>query len=288
MEMKNWIAVFLGIVISGLILASMTPIIASSIDEETTKTFTNDDTYRMSPVGEDTIIVHYKDRVFTVNGVDYPVTGRPITQNDTVMVYSSSTTNRAGYLYVINEEDGYQRFNIGNSYEQTITYDGSNKTVEIVTVTSNGTYTDEFTYTNEVYYADENGSFIWSGQKPNPTYVTDELPSFNCWSNEDTDFYSVMNGVVKHNGVVVDTATIDRQTSKINYIVGVEYLTDYSIKLTDDSDSINCRGYILPLEVVGTNTFHSSTADIIALLPLVMGVGLLIVAIGVFITNRYS
>lgn len=286
MEWNNWVVVLLGIVVSGLILASLTPVVVSSAYDDDTVTLTNDDTFRMSPVGEQEIIVHYKDRVFNVNGVDYPVTGRPITQNDTVMIYSSSTTTRAGYLYTIDPDNGYHRFQISNSYEQTVTYNGTDKTITVSTTTSNGTYTDTFTYINEVYYADENGSYIWSGAKPDPTYVNDSLPSFNCWSNEDTDFYSVMNGVVRHNGTIVDSAVIDRQTRTITNIEGVEYLTNYSIQLTEESEPIVCRGYILPLELEGTNTYHSITSDVVGLLPLVAGVGLLMLALGVFVTRR--
>lgn len=51
---------------------------------------------------------------------------------------------------------------------------------------------------------------------------------------------------------------------------------------------IEAVGYIAPLSLVHTEhiTVESPTADVINILPLVVGVGLLLVALGVFITRR--
>lgn len=271
-------------VVVAVILGAFIPVFATTAyDGDIVKTFENDDTFRMSAVGDDTIVFHYGDGVYTVNGVDYPKANQPIIQNDTVMFYGT-TGSYAGYQYVITS-DGYNRYHVTGTTDLTITFNGTDKTVSSVSVIGNNTYTSTYDYINEVYYRDNDGNYIWSGAKPEPAYVNSDWIRYNCFSDGDTAFYSIMGDVVTVNGVVVEATINTTLTPIVNYS-DVFTIDNYSFTLSDNT-TIDCRGYILPLEVVGHNdNLGKPVPTLISMLPLIASFGLVLGAVAYFLTRR--
>lgn len=283
MEKTNTLTLIITLVV-GIILAGslLMPVLNDATDN--TIVYKNDDTYRMSPLGEQTIIVHYENSEYTVNGVTFDRNSRPITQNDTLMIFAVSHAQRSGYEYVI-DENGYHRYNIGIDAVLEVTYDGANHKATVESTTSGTTYTGEYDLTSEVYYADPNGEYIWQSELGDGLYIGDDWTKFNCWSDGSNAFYSVIGDTVKVDGVEDADAVIDKVLTPIDHITGIQKLTSYSI--TTDETEHDCRGYIVAREVSGTTdvSLHEYSA-LIYVIPVIVIVALIMAAVGAIALRR--
>ena len=265
------ITLTVGIILVGSFLM---PVISDATDDEVV--FMNDGTYRMSALGEDTITFHYANEVYTVNGVEFTGHDFPVIQNDNVMFYAPSWY--AGFQYIINDQ-GYTRYPISGSTDLTMIYNGATKTVSITSISGGNTYTSERTFVNEVYYADPEGDYIWSAAKPATVYVPSDWVGFNCWSNEDIAFYSVMGDIVKVNGVTDTDASIELVTESVENCPDVKTITSYSVTLGDDS-TLNCRGWILPYKVVGHDvTKLTEYESLLTVIPILVIISLILASL---------
>ena len=267
-----------GVILAGSLLV---PVISDATDDQVE--FTNDGTYRMSPVGDKTVVFHTVNGAYTINDVSFTKANQPIIQNDTAMFYGT-TGSYAGYEYLITS-DGYNRYHVAGTTDFTMSFNGEDKTVTLTSVIGGTTYTNTYEYTNEVYYADPNGAYVWLGSLTGTVYVGDDWSRFNCWSDGDTDFYSVMGDVVKHNGALDDDATISKDLAPIEYIDGVSILESYSITINDTE--INCRGFILPYKVVGTDVKKlGEYSELLNALPVLVIIGLVLAALGAIVVRN--
>lgn len=268
-----------GIILTGSVLM---PVLNDATDD--TIVYKNDDTYRMSPLGDQTITIHYENSEYIVNGVTFDRNGRPIAQNDSLMIYAVSHSQRSGYEYVV-DENGYHRYNIGIDAILDVTYDGANHKATVETTTGGTTYTGEYNLTNEVYYADPNGDYIWQAELGDGLYIGEDWTKFNCWSDGSNAFYSVMGETVKVDGVEDTDAIITKELAAIPHVAGIQKLTAYSV--TIDEVGHDCRGYIVAREVSGTTDLSlKEYSSLIYAIPIMIIVALVAMAAGAIYLKR--
>lgn len=272
------------IVIALLVTAVLMPVINSSTNDKIT--FTNDGV-RMSPVGEDDVTITYDGNfTWTIAGEAYAAAERPITQG-TIMFYGVGNSTRTAYMY-INNNDTYTRHNVMNGDQDTIVYHGSTKTVDITTIlASNGnTYSSTYPYVGEIYYYDEDGDYVWFGEKPTPAYIPDEWDRFNAWSIGSTNFYAIIGDSIMVDGVLSpEGVTYEDVIEDVAGISGVRKIESYTINIPDQ-DPIACRGYILPYQVTGTIGAMDNIAPILTMIPILITAGVLIGIVGAIFTRR--
>lgn len=272
------IAAFIGIVVLASVLMPV-------LDDATgTKEFYNDGTYRMSPVGEGTVVIEYANDVVTVNGVTYNYSARPITQG-TVMFYETAHSQRVGYLY-ITSDDGYTRANVNRTDTMTMTYDGSTKICNIKT-THNGTdYESDNPYVGEVYYADPEGEYVWAAEKPGTIYIPSDWDRFNTWSDGADYFYAIIEQDILVNGVAApEGTTTTMELSDVQGYSGIKTIDTYTLNLPD-ADPIACRGYIVPYAVLADNVSLGSSEQILLVVPMIVIVAILLGVIALVIRSR--
>lgn len=282
MDLKNFGGLIGGLVITIILLTSLLiPIVNASSNGEVT--YVNEG-IRMSPVGDQTITITYDSGVWTVNDVDVGYELGPISQG-TIMLYSTASSTRAGYLYT-SHDDTYSRTSIANTSTETVEYVGAEKVANITTVSNGNTYTASYSYVEEIYYLDANGDYAWFSEKPTTAYIPDDWDKFNTWSVNADHFYAIIGNTIMVDGTESpEGVTYSMELGNIPGITGVKTIDSYTLNIPDQ-DPISCRGYILPYQVTGINSNEQKTHDMLEIIPLLVTVGIILAIVGWAFTRR--
>ena len=304
MDIKNWMAVLIGLLVGIIILACFIPSITAYTDE--TKTIENVGSYFTTPDdGEHTIVIDATTITFDGEPCIYPDlslygSANAIIGEDWFLRLEFNPNNNLVSYILAGPPQQY--VNLGNSSmgALTITINGDGFT------TTNLSTSSEVTRSNVTYFIADKGDYVLS----HDPYVLNDTAFVGAIRNiSNYDLFEIVSGTIDtpdeyvttpirlysftstemgtfgSASYTVDLATVNGDLKKLNQItenMTVTFPTDGEVTKT-----INIDYVIVPVEITYDNPAYAGgvLSIIMQMLPLIIGVGLLMVGVTYFITR---
>lgn len=279
MDIKNWIGVVIGILVGGLILSCFVPVIVSTQQTVGDGITLTNESYEYVSLSNGDVNTTYEDGVLKINDVTQTVPavgGQIFFACDYVILWFNGSVPYGSYL---NQASGIR--NIA-SFDLTVS---DNKLSGSVTYDNNKTQTVSDQDITFSFYYDPNGEYsVFKGSTTQP-YVNSDVDITavgTYYTGDNKTFYWCYNGVaggIDENftyGATISKTLTDGTTDIYN-VTGVTF--DIS------GETFTPFYMIAPKEVSGHQT-SGAMYDILGMLPLVAGVGLLMFAV-VYFLRRY-
>lgn len=310
MDIKTISVAFVAIMVGAVAFGAMLPIFQDVTATE--DTYTNDGYYRMSKITstDDDVTIKWdytKPYIFVVNGVDcelpfgsttgaiFPYT---IMCSDTwgirATIYNSGVTldmvlfgNASGLIWYSSTTDGYNVTFTFSSGTFTAGRDGGSSTTQSYTT---------------AYYLDKNGPLTMKKGTVS-AYLNDDSPIFS--TGRTSTIVSGVNMNINVQATIDDGATVSMIYPDTGYTV-----TNESVNATPVNGHINLYSFdnvtfdisgeggsgtatygqvIVPYQVTAERTVQGSDGfnTIVNLIPLVIGMGLLLIAVWWFVVRKF-
>ena len=201
----------------------------------------------------------------------------------------------AGHYTQLYDDTGARIVNVSTSAKNVVyEYDADTKTfmATVYTDLTNTAIETQLSYTvNQILYADPNGIYgaINTNGDPDVKYYVNTLSQVvagGVYLTGDLDTSYFAEGATVYAGNANYNGSAEANTSDV--INGVVEGDSYAVTITDGVNSETFTPFVVyvPLTVKGTTDNQQSFNDLIGILPLVVGAGLLLLAVAYFI-RRY-
>ena len=293
METKKIVMGVISIAVAIIVLMSMIPIFTDAGASE--DTFVNRGYFYVDSIEEDeSITYHFEDGTLTINGTEVPSPSDNTYPDGITIFFTEHITVRMdGSLMRIKGQ-----VNVGcTALDLTIT----NSTIT-GTYTATNTSTANWTYTKFTGMVTSETNRVMS--QPVPQYVnSDSLIETTGFTRAVGDYYvihvsgSIDDGVTVNlytqgSGTIVTTVTVSNIQINYSPVNGYEdlYLVDnitFTLTKDDAISNVTYSIYTIPAEVTAERSAHASPVEstLIGLIPLLMMVGILLTAVGLFIAK---
>lgn len=304
MDIRNWTAVLLGLLVGVLVLACFIPSITAYTDE--TKTVENVGSYFATPDdGEHTIVINATTITFDGEPCIYPDlslygSATVIIGKDWFLRLEKSSSTGVNYILAGPPQ---QYVNLGNAGigDLTVTISGTEFT------TTNLSTSSTITRSDVTYFIADKGDYVLS----HDPYVLDSTEFVGAVRNVSSyDLFEIVTGTIStpddytttpvrmysftstetgtftSASYTVDLASVNGDLKKLNQItenMTVTYTTDGEVTKTITIDYV-----IVPVSLTYDNPAYVGgvLSIIMQMLPLIIGVGALMVGVTYFITRR--
>lgn len=263
----------------GLIL-TFTAVMPLVSDYSDAKTFTNTGIIRMSEIDDSVSKTiswdHTKPSVITIDSNE-----KPMPQNLTIALTIGATDD-----FIIRYADTSVTVFHNSTVVNASVSDGTDMTITIAsgTVTSsNGSYTDTFTYTDSLFIVDESGSYIMKNMNDSAYVLKDsDIHAFGrtyLSGGINTQCNFNINGSIK-DGFTIEpwgttaTLTVGEYTitdSEISGYTDLYSFTKIQFGITDSSshsDTVTYGQVIVPYEVTAESSNPAVYKNLVSVLPL--------------------
>lgn len=298
MDIKAFPALIVGVVVALVLAGAVLPVFAETTSA--TDTFTNDGIIRMSKVDDSFNSTiewdHTKPSVVSINGVD-----KTMPQDLTIALTIGGTDDYfiryASTSVTVFHDSAVVNASVADETDMTIT-------ISAGTITStNGSYTDTFTYTDDLFLISDDGKYIMKNMADKVyvksdsdihaygrTYLGDGINTqcnFNINGNLDDGFtiepWGTNTTLTVSNEIVTD--------EKVNGYIGLYKFTNVSFTVSDTSEHSTTATYgqvIVPYEVTAEKTAHPDgpLSVMLNVLPLLAIAGLVTGAVVWFINRK--
>lgn len=215
--------------------------------------------------------------LFTINGEEYPFAAAASTS---VLISDGigATTNSAGTLVTLAFKDGNTQSVSSTNTAQLIFSDGQ------VTVSYNGSeiYTGEYSY---LYTLKAGGEYRYKSSNASVHSINDILHEGNITVDGTKVYYAIRNGEVT--GTEGYTFELTYNLTPYAGTTDVFTLSSATVKASDGTtDATSDLGRITTFREIVGHESGSANSALISIVPLLILVGLVIGAVGMFINNR--
>lgn len=304
METKKIVMGVISIAVAIIVLMSMIPIFTDAGASE--DTFTNEGYFRMAKyTSEDTFVASWdyeNPNQITINGV---VEQLPTSMN---VLGTSIILGDNYYLRYVPRDSAVTLYydGVGNMTASPETSTGM--TIElgeesiVFQLTGGASTSRSVTTLTDFYAVNSTGSFVMKDAEK-PAYLNGDTEIYGCGRTSLTG--NVLGTLVT--GSVNDGATVDIWRSNVDttasnvsfnateknghkdlYVFdSVTFNANYTYEETDYSVPLTYNFLVVPLEVTAERSAHASSveATLIGLIPLLMMVGIMLTAVGLFIAK---
>lgn len=282
MDSKNIISEIVVLAVCAVIFGAGISIITAINDDQSVK-FDNlgAGNVRVSAINNDTTIV-YSSPTITIGSNAYTFSSTCSYIADTGFIYHGSGGGAKGYF--VNDAGVYSTIDYTEDYSVSIDYE--DKT--IIITSTNGDINTTFEW---CYVYNPTGSNVWVDSNFSRTFNINSISQIHSIEyRTDGHIYSTAGDVLKVNNEV------DGQVNySLNAVNGYANLYTIYIQKTAsgsnytysyDGQILTPHWTIVPLSVYAVTSEISPVIDIINLLPLIMGAGLVIFAIGLIVYRK--
>lgn len=301
METKKIVMGVISVAVAIIVLMSMIPIFTDAGASE--DTFTNEGYYNMVYAETDGDLTafwdHTKPHQITINGTDVALPENPPSFNLTIIAGDDWVVRYAGgnNISVWGASGGAIGASVENGTDITITASNGSMTA---TNTASTPDTKTLSYTS-IYYVSDNGLYVMKDQNTR-AYVLKDSPIHAIGMTYigapiSTSVQCIFDGTVK-DGITGEVNRAGEGATITNIVLDSTSVSGYkdlysigsitaTITNTSGSADVNYSVYMVPAEITAERSAHASPveATLIGLIPLLMMVGIMLTAVGLFIAK---